>query len=95
MIELSEVKKVLLNYTDVTSCEIYYFGSRATNKHRKNSDLDLLIIDTKPLSPVSVAKIEEAFEESNIPFKIDLLLKSRITEEFYQSIMLHAVRIRF
>jgi len=52
--------------------EIYLFGSRVEDA-KKGGDIDILIIDTEPLTPSERARIEWAFWEQFGPQKIDLV----------------------
>lgn len=49
------------------------FGSRVTGKAKPFSDLDLAIIGDEPLSLETRARLEEAFSESELPWKVDVL----------------------
>lgn len=95
MKEISKIKEILSRYIDVTKNEVYYFGSRATGTHRPNSDLDILILDHNLIESSNIAKLTEEFEESNIPYKVDIVLRSRITDEFYNKIKTSLIKIDF
>ena len=57
----------------VPQYEVWAFGSRAKWTAKEFSDLDLAIITEKPL-PVKVnAELSEAFEESDLPYKVDVV----------------------
>lgn len=58
----------------------YAFGSRTKGTQRKLSDLDLCLKDPVPFN--IQAHIDEDFEESNLPFKVDLLDWRYISPEF-------------
>ena len=51
-----------------------------------DSDLDILIVDKVTIRPQIVPLLEEAFENSDLPYKIDIVIKSRISDEFYNRI---------
>lgn len=53
--------------------EVRAFGSRVTGKAKPFSDLDLAIMGDKPLSLEIRARLEEAFSESDLPWKVDIL----------------------
>lgn len=61
------IKQILAQYPYT----FYLFGSRVKNKARKFSDLDLCFIESIPWA--TRAHIEEDFEESNLPYKVDLI----------------------
>jgi predicted nucleotidyltransferase len=49
------------------------FGSRVKTKARPSSDLDLVLF-ADPSQRPQVFALQEALEESNLPFKVDLLI---------------------
>ena len=58
----------------------YAFGSRARGNPRRFSDLDLCFFDPIPWN--IQAHIEEDFEESDIPYKVDLVDWNACDETF-------------
>lgn len=64
--------------------EVFVFGSRATGKAKKFSDLDL--VTTSNLDKKNCRKIINQFEESNLPFKVDFLLWSELEPTFQENI---------
>ncbi len=53
--------------------EVRLVGSRARSGAKRHADIDLLAMRSEPLTPRQRALLNTAFEESNIPFKVDLL----------------------
>lgn len=53
--------------------EVRAFGSRVTGKAKPFSDLDLAIVGDEPLPLKTRAQLEEAFSESELPWKVDVL----------------------
>jgi len=49
------------------------FGSRVTGTARRYSDLDVVVMGDRPLPPASLRALKEAFEESELPFRVDVL----------------------
>ena len=73
MIQLSKerldvVQKILAPYPH----RFFVFGSRAKNKAKTLSDLDLCIKSEQPVPLRILAEIETQFEESDLPFKVDV-----------------------
>lgn len=52
---------------------VWAFGSRVNGPCKAFSDLDLAVISEKPLPLNLMAAVAEAFSDSNLPFKVDLL----------------------
>ena len=65
---------------------VYAFGSRATGHARRRSDLDLAIGGTTPLSLRQRALLNEDFNESDLPIKVDIVDLKAVSPEFYQRI---------
>ncbi|MCY4354214.1 MAG: restriction endonuclease subunit S [Truepera sp.] len=68
---LGTVKAILAEH--VPECEVRAFGSRATWTAKDYSDLDLAILGKGPLDWATVGRLEEAFEESDLPMRVDVL----------------------
>nr|WP_272930689.1 nucleotidyltransferase domain-containing protein [Acetobacter persici] len=62
--------------------EVRVFGSRVTGKAKPFSDLDLAIIGNEPLSLGTRARLEEAFSESQLPWKVDIIDWLKIDTDF-------------
>lgn len=62
--------------------EVWAFGSRVRRTARPFSDLDLAILTEQPLSLAVLADLREAFSESNLPMKVDIVDWSAITPAF-------------
>ena len=53
--------------------EVWAFGSRATGKAKTFSDLDLAIITKHPIPLQVSADLKNAFSESDLPWKVDVV----------------------
>lgn len=53
--------------------EVRAFGSRVAGTAKAFSDLDLAVLGTAPLSASVMADVREAFRESDLPFKVDVV----------------------
>ena len=62
------------------------YGSRVTWKARPQSDLDMVVFAT-PEKAHAVANLKEAFEESDLPFRVDLFAWYEVPEQFQKNIM--------
>jgi uncharacterized protein len=58
----------------------YAFGSRVTGAHKQFSDLDLCVMED--LADQVKSELTEAFEESNLPFKVDIIEWNKISDDF-------------
>lgn len=53
--------------------QAWVFGSRATGRARPFSDVDLLITRPAALSWAERAELRDAFEASDLPFRVDIV----------------------
>lgn len=70
--DLETVRTILQEY--VPGYEVRAFGSRVHGrKIKKFSDLDLAVITETPLDTLHMAELKDAFIESGLPFKVDII----------------------
>ena len=69
--ELKLVHQVLKQC--IPGIEVRAFGSRANNTAKPHSDLDLAVMTEQPLTLQQGALLTETFEESDLPFKVDII----------------------
>lgn len=62
--------------------EVWAFGSRAKWTAKPYSDLDIAVIGDEPLGLARMAELAEAFQESALPFKVDIVDGATMTESF-------------
>jgi len=77
---LDMVKNILRRH--ISGREVWVFGSRATGTAKKYSDLDLAVMGSLPLTLGQLAMIEHDFDESELPFKVDVVDWAAIDESF-------------
>lgn len=66
--------------------EIWAYGSRAKGTARAASDLDLVAM-ANPEQARQVSALKEAFEESNLPFRVDLFVWDTLPVSFKENIL--------
>jgi predicted nucleotidyltransferase len=62
------------------------FGSRAQGTAKPWSDLDIVILGEPPVDNLALAEARADFEESNLPFRVDLTLWRDLPESLQQHI---------
>jgi len=77
---LETVERILAE--QVPDCEVRAFGSRVTWTAKDYSDLDLAIVGARALDADSLRRLKEAFEESDLPFRVDVLDWHGISDRF-------------
>ncbi|WP_445768241.1 nucleotidyltransferase family protein [Rheinheimera sp.] len=82
--EWQQVSAILQRY--LPNNEVWAFGSRVKGNAKPYSDLDLVIISDTPLPLALLAEVAEAFSESDLPWKVDLVDWATTSERFRQVI---------
>ncbi|MBA3065299.1 MAG: hypothetical protein CVU78_07335 [Elusimicrobia bacterium HGW-Elusimicrobia-2] len=67
---------------NIPDLEVRAFGSRVTGTAKDYSDFDLAIVGKEKLFDKTFYALKENFEESDLPFRVDVLDWSRISKEF-------------
>ena len=82
---LKTIQYILAEY--ISTYEVRAYGSRVKWTAENYSDLDLVVVGSKPLSLRQRGQLAEAFEESNLPIRVDVLDWHSISEGFRQGIL--------
>lgn len=82
--ELVIVKSILQQF--VPNYPVWAFGSRVKGTARPYSDLDLAIMTETPLTFLERDNLKEAFSESDLVWKVDIIDWASTSEEFRQII---------
>lgn len=69
------------------AAKVHVFGSRINGRARRGSDLDLAIDAGRPLTRTEFLDLEDAFEESNLPYTVDVIDLHKVNETFRQIIV--------
>jgi predicted nucleotidyltransferase len=77
---LNIVQAILKKY--VPHYEVWAFGSRVKGRVKTYSDLDLVIMTDKPLSFGVHGDLAEAFSESDLPWRVDIVDWATTSESF-------------
>ena len=77
---LETVKGILAEH--VRECEVRAFGSRVTWTAKDYSDLDLAMVGVSALDWGTLGQLKEAFEQSDLPMRVDVLDWHTITDSF-------------
>ncbi len=92
---LTIIKTILRQHLPLNA-KVSVFGSRVTGKARKYSDLDLVINisgENVPVQTLSVLATE--FEESDLPFKVDVVDWNKLSAEFQEIIADDIIELQF
>jgi uncharacterized protein len=89
---LESIKKIFQKF--IPERRVLAFGSRINGKSTKHSDFDLVIMGDECVYNKSMAMLEYAFQESEIPFRIDLIEWATTSEPFRKIILSDHVEIQ-
>jgi predicted nucleotidyltransferase len=81
---LETVRAILARH--VPDCEVRAFGSRVSGPAKSYSDLDLAVVAPTKLNPETLRHLKEAFEESDLRFRVDVLDWHETSAEFQKVI---------
>jgi uncharacterized protein len=70
------VRRILREH--VPRKEVWAFGSRAGGSPKPHTDLDLVIVDPPLISESVFARLKLHFEESALPFRVDVSVLSAL-----------------
>jgi predicted nucleotidyltransferase len=89
-----EIKKIIFQFLNPLEYKVFIFGSRATNKAKKFSDYDIGIIGKRAVPGHILVMIEEVLEESDLPFKVEVVDFSLVSSTFRQLALLKTKELR-
>ena len=69
--QLKTVVRILAKH--VPQCEVRAFGARVTQTANDKSDLDLVVVGGRALDIDALSRLKEAFEESDLSFRVGVL----------------------
>ena len=90
--ELAIVKTILQQY--VTDIPVWAYGSRAKGTAKRYSDLDLALVTKEPLTFLQLAKLENAFSDSELEWKVDILDWASASDEFKQIVLQNYIELQ-
>jgi predicted nucleotidyltransferase len=82
--QVEQVRNILQQH--VPEAKVYAFGSRVKLTAKAHSDLDLLVVAETEIPLGRMHLLEEAFAESDLPFRVDVLDWHAISAEVREQI---------
>lgn len=82
--QLTEVRSIL--QTHVPGRTVRAFGSRVQGNSKPFSDLDLAVMGDTPLDFRQLASLKDAFADSDLPFRVDVV-DWGVTSEVFRKII--------
>jgi predicted nucleotidyltransferase len=71
-----------LLFSELAGLQVWAFGSRARKTAKPYSDLDLAVLAPQALSMAELARINDAFDSSDLTIKVDVVDLRSISEAF-------------
>jgi hypothetical protein len=88
---LKKLKEVFLSFLGDEDIKIVLFGSRARGDSVNTSDIDVGIIMGKDADRKKLVLLREYIDEMNIPYKVEVIDLSTVSEEFKKMVLKEAV----
>jgi type I restriction enzyme S subunit len=73
--------------------EVQLFGSRANGTAKPYSDIDLMILGDELLPVTTMRILRDAFDDSDLPFQVDLVEWAGTSEQFRKVIEKTAISL--
>lgn len=85
----SSVITILHRY--LPGANTFLVGSRARGTDKRYADIDLLLVSPGHLTRETRALLNVEFDESDIPYKVDLIESDMLAESFRQQLLRNAI----
>ena len=88
---LDLLKEVILSYLGNEDLKIFLFGSRARGDNTVMADVDVGILPKGEFDRRILPLLKEMIENLNIPYKVDIVDFTTISDEFKKDVLKEAV----
>ena len=78
----------------ISDRDVRVFGSRVAGRAKPFSDLDLVTMGERALDLCTLSRLRNDFDESDLPFRVDLIEWASASESFRRMIAAQAVPLR-
>ena len=79
---IGQINKIVFRFLDPKRDKVFIFGSRASDKAMKFSDIYIGIETKRKIRGSTIEEIKELFEESDIPYTVDVVDFSDVSDKF-------------
>lgn len=76
------LERLVIHPLQERGAKVWIFGSRATNKNAPFSDVDIMFEPSRELPGGFLFEIKSNIEESNFPYKVDLVERSELASSY-------------
>lgn len=84
---LEMVRQILLQRLSPYNAKIILFGSMARGDHWRASDIDVAVLPGEKLPAGLFSELREEFEESQIPYHIELIDLTMVPKSFAERVL--------
>jgi predicted nucleotidyltransferase len=88
---IDEIKRVVLSELAEEHVAIALFGSAATGASTYASDIDIAVVPYGTLNCAILSQLRERVEELSVPYVIDIVDFSMVSDFFKKTALIHAV----
>ena len=88
---LDEIRKVVEDALVDYRVKVYLFGSWATGKAHRASDVDIAIDAQQSIPRGLLARLRERLEESHIPYRVEVVLLDEADEALRRRILAEGI----
>jgi predicted nucleotidyltransferase len=92
--EYEFLEKYLISPLKNKGAQVFIFGSRATGKYSKYSDIDIIYKDINHMiNATLIYEIITFFEESSYPYKIDLVNEQELASSYKETVLKNRINL--
>lgn len=88
---IDEIKQVVLSELAEEHVAIALFGSAATGASTYASDIDVAVVPYGTLNCAILSQLRERVEELSVPYVVDIVDFSTVSDFFKKTALIHAV----
>ena len=89
---VTTIKNIIYSHVDPKKTKIFIFGSWARGTGRKFSDIDIGL-DGQTINSQILSNLEIAFEESDLPYTVDVVSFSHVSQNFKEVALQHVISL--
>lgn len=82
--QYNQILEIIVKPLMKKGAKVYCYGSRARGDHQKFSDIDLMV-ESSSKDKLKIPDLQENIQNSNFPFKVDLVHISDFAESYKSS----------
>lgn len=88
---INKLKEVFLEFLKDEDVKVVLFGSRARGEFVNTSDVDVGIILDNGVDRKKLTLLREYIDELNVPYKVEIVDFSTVSDEFKKTVLKEAV----